>query len=138
MNDDDVLSLLAESLADDQPPAVAVEGAYAAYGWRNLDAELARLIEDSQVEVVGFRDAAYSRVVSYETEHGTVELSVDHQIFSITVSPQPQKLVLRQLSGGRQLAVDDAGRASASDVHGPTRFEITWAGGSALTPWVTL
>jgi hypothetical protein len=138
MNDDDVLSLLAESLAGERPPVEAIQGAYAAYGWRTLDAELARLTDDSQVEVVGFRDAAFSRVVAFETDHGRVELSVDHHDFDIVVSPRPDKLVLRRLSDTSELAVDDAGRAAASDVSGSIRFEITWAAGTARTPWLTL
>ena len=138
MNDDDVLSLLAESLDDDQPPVEVIEAAYAAYGWRDVDAAIARLVEDSQVEVVGFRHAAFSRVVAYETDHGTAELSIDHRAFAITVAPRPGKLVLRQPSSSRELAVDDAGRASASGIAGPVRFEIAWSTGTACTPWLTL
>lgn len=138
MNDDKLLSLLGESLADDQPPADAIEAAYAAYGWRTLDADLAQLIEDSQVEVVGFRDAAFSRVVAYQTSFGTIQVSIDNNVFEASISPAPAKLLLRQTTDSRELAVNDAGRASASGVTGPVRFEITWPGGSALTPWLTL
>lgn len=138
MNDDKLLSLLGESLADDRPPTDAIEAAYAAYGWRTLDADLAQLIEDSQVEVVGFRDAAYSRVVAYETDLGTIEVSIDNKHFRAEITPIPTKLVLRRTTDSRELAVNDAGQASASGVSGPVRFEIFWEQGSALTPWLTL
>ncbi len=138
MNDDNLLSLLGETLADDRPPPDAIEAAYAAFGWRTLDADLAQLIEDSQVEVVGFREAAFSRIVGYETDFGTIEVSIDNDLFQIELSPVPVKVMLDQTSGSRELALDDAGRASASGMSGPVRFEITWAEGSALTPWLTL
>lgn len=138
MNDDELLTLLAESLADDRPPADAIEAAYAAYGWRTLEADLAQLIEDSQVEVVGFRDAAYSRIVSYETDLGTIEVSIASDAVQVVIDPLPAELVLRRTADSRELPVDDAGRASASGLSGPIRFEITWPEGSALTPWLTL
>ncbi|MDH3679298.1 MAG: hypothetical protein OEV40_05035 [Acidimicrobiia bacterium] len=138
MNDDKLLSLLGESLADDRPSADAIEAAYAAFGWRTLDADLAQLIEDSQVEVVGFRDAAFSRIVAYETDLGTIEVSIDNDRFQAEIAPVPTKLVLRRTTDSRELPLDDAGRASASGVSGPVRFEIFWTGGSALTPWLTL
>lgn len=138
MNDDKLLSLLSESLADDRPSPETVEAAYAAFGWRTLDADLAKLIEDSQVEVVGFREAAYSRIVTYETEVGAVEVSIDQDRFEILVTPAPTRLLLCQVPDSRELTVDGDGRASASAISGPVRFEITWPDGSTLTPWLTL
>ena len=109
MDDDHLLSLLAESLADTRPPADAVEAAYAAYGWRTLDADLARLIEDSQVEVAGFREAAFSRIVAYETDFGTIELSIDNDIVEARVTPPPETLLLCQVSGTADKIVDFPG-----------------------------
>lgn len=138
MNDDDLLTLLREALVGDTPPADAMEAAYAAHGWRTLDADLAKLIEDNQVEVVGFRDAAFSRIVSFETDAGTIEVAIDNDLVVANLTPVPAKLVLRRTTDSRELAVDEAGRASASGVSGPIRFEITWADTTTLTPWLTL
>lgn len=138
MNDDDLLTLLREALVGDEPPADAMEAAYAAHGWRTLDADLAQLIEDNQVEVVGFRDAAFSRIVSFETDAGTIEVSIDNDVVVADLTPRPTKLVLRRTTDSRELPVDDAGQASVSGVSGPIRFEITWADTTTLTPWLTL
>lgn len=139
MNDDELLSLLSDSQADDGPPSVAMEAAYAAFGWRTLEADLAELIEDSQVEVVGFHQgAAYGRLVTFETASGTVEVSMGQDTIEIVANPVPTAIVLRQLSESQELTVDEAGRASATGVGGSIRFEITWPEGSASTPWLTL
>ena len=138
MNDDDLLTLLREALVGDEPPADAMEAAYAAHGWRTLDADLAQLIEDNQVEVVGFRDAAFSRIVAFETDAGSIEVSIDNDVVVATLTPSPTKLVLRRTTDSRELAIDDAGRASVSAVSGPIRFEITWGDATTLTPWLTI
>lgn len=138
MNDDELLTLLAESLAEDRPPAAAIDAAYAAFEWRNLDADLARLLEDSQIEVVLFDTAAYSRVLSYIAEHGSVEVGVDYDRFEVVVSPRPQSVRLCQPDGHIELDVDADGRATADGITGSVRFEITWADGSTTTPWLTL
>jgi hypothetical protein len=138
MNDDDLLSLLREALVGDEPPVDAMEAAHAAYGWRTLDADLAQLIEDNQVEVVGFREEAFSRIVSYETDAGTIEVSIDNDLVVAQVAPATATLVLRRTTDSRELALDAAGRASVSGVSGPIRFEISWDERTALTPWLTL
>lgn len=138
MNDDDLLTLLREAMAGDTPPADAMEAAYAAHGWRTLDADLAQLIEDNQVEVVGFRDAAFSRIVAFETGAGSIEVSIDNDLLVATLTPPPTKLVLRRTTDSRELAVDDNGRASVSGISGPIRFEISWEEGTTRTPWLTL
>ncbi len=139
MNDDKLLALLGDSLADNQPPSDAIDAAYAAFGWRTLEADLAHLIEDSQVEVVGFREAAFGRVMAYETERGSLEVSLDNDRFQITVAPRPTTVVLRQPLVSRGLMVDETGKALGSGIAGSVRFEITWPDGSAaITPWLTL
>lgn len=137
MSNDKLLSLLAESLDDDRPPPDAIDAAYAAYGWRTLDADLAQLIEDSQVEVVGFREAAFSRIVAYRTEYGGIEVSIDGDHCQIDVDPAPTTLIARRTSGTSELDVDENGRATMAELSGPVRFEITWSTGRALTPWLT-
>lgn len=138
MNDDQLLSLLADSVPDARPPADAVDAAYAAYGWRTLEADLAQLITDSHVEVVGFRDGGYSRVVTYETGLGTVTVSIAADEVVVDVTPAPTSLTLRTTGDARDLAIDGDGRATLEGVSGSIRFELTWPGGTATTPWLTL
>lgn len=138
MNNDDLLTVLAQSLTDHQPPADAIEAAYAAHGRRTLEADLARLLDDSQVEVVLFRDDAYSRQLTYSADQGSIEIAVDNDRFEVVVTPGPVSIVLHRPDGQAQLNVDRAGRISGEGVTGPVRFEVTWADGSTLTPWITL
>ena len=138
MNDDEMLTLLAEALGGDQAPSDALEVAYLAYGWRTLDADLAKLIDDSQVEVVGFHRGAYSRLLSYESTHGTIEVGLDDDAFEIVVAPRPERITLCQPTSTTELTIDNEGRATGSGWSGPVRFEVTWTEGSVQTPWTTL
>ncbi|MGF1597004.1 MAG: hypothetical protein ACFCVK_08720 [Acidimicrobiales bacterium] len=139
MDDDTLLSLLGDSLADDRPSDDATEAAYAAFGWRTLDAELARLIDDHHVEVMAFsQTTAFSRVVTYETGHGSIEVAIGDDTVELVARPAPVGVTLRRPDDRLALAVDDGGRASASGLSGPIRFEVTWSGGTTLTPWLTL
>lgn len=138
MNNDDLLTVLAQSLADHRPPTDAIEAAYAAYGRRTLDADLARLLEDSQIEVVLFRDDAYSRQLSYTADQGSIEVAVDNDRFEVVATPVPISIVLHRPDAAARLDPDGDGRITGEGVAGPVRFEVTWAGGSTITPWITL
>ena len=139
MDDDHVLALLADALGDDRPPADAVDNAYAAYGWRHLDDELAQLIDDSQVEVVLFRDSAYSRALSYRSEHGAIDVSIADDAFEVVTSPPAESIVMRHPSTVSPLEVSTEGKAQAEGITGPLRLEVSWgAGSSAVTSWITL
>ncbi len=138
MDDEDLLLLLSQALAD-KPPDLAIEAAYAAYGWRTLEADLAQLIEDTQVEVVGFEQTGtYSRLVSYQTDGGTIEVAIGDRGIEVSASPVPTKVVLLGPDSAEVLTLDDAGRARADGLAGSLRFEITWPDGAALTPWLTV
>jgi hypothetical protein len=146
MNDDQLSALVADALADDRPPDDAVQAAYAAFGWRTLDADLAQLIEEAeagalpQPEVVGFgHEPLPARRAGFTTDHGTIEVSIGQHRLTVTASPRPLRVVLRQPAVAIELVVDASGRAGASGLSGPARLEFTWpSGGSALTPWFTL
>lgn len=137
-DDDDLLTLLAQALADDQPPAHAMEAAYAALEWRTIDAELAALLDDSQVEVMLFDSATYSRVLSYRAEHGSIEVGLADDRLEVVVGPPPVEVTMLQPEEATELELDENGRAEADGVSGSVRFRITWADGSTLTPWITL
>ena len=138
MNDDQMLRLLTEALTDYRAPDDAVEAAYMAYGWRTFDADLASLINDSQVEVVGFHRGAYSRRLDYESAHGSIEVGVHNHTFEIVVAPRPERITLCQQNATHELPIDDEGLATGSAPPGPIRFEVIWSQGSVLTPWTTL
>ena len=138
MSDDEILAHLAAVLAEDRPPGDAMEAAYAAFGWRTLDADLARLVEDTQLEVVLFRQGSPSRRLSYESDHGTIALDVDDHSFELTVSPVARAVVVHRPWGSTELAVDAGGRATATGEPGPLRLGVVWDAGSAITPWTTL
>ncbi|MEL7157763.1 MAG: hypothetical protein AAFN30_14335 [Actinomycetota bacterium] len=138
MSDEALFAHLSDLFADDRPPADAVEAAYAAFGWRTLDADLAELLEDSQVEVVMFRQGSHARLLSYECEQGAIELGVDDHAFELMVRPGAVAVVVHRPWGSSPLELDADGRAAATEPAGPIRFGIVWESGSILTPWTTL
>ncbi len=138
MNDDEMLTLLGESLNHDQPPVEALELAYASFGWRTLEADLAQLIDDSQVEVIGFHHGAYSRLLTYESALGRIEVGVDDDTFEVVTTPAAQRIVAHRPMASTTIDLDQTGRARSSGVGGPVRFEIEWETGSVVTPWMTL
>lgn len=137
MDDNRLLSSLTEMLAD-PPPADAVDTAYAAFGWRDLDTQLARLVEDAQVEVVGFGHAAYSRIVSFEADAGFIELSIDNRRMMIETVPAASRVVLRRPGVVVETAPDDDGRVRVTELSGPVSFDIAWGARVVKTPWMTL
>lgn len=146
MDDEHLLGLVAASLAGDRPPPEAVEAAYAAHGWRTLEADLARLIDDAAPEVVGFQQGPVcTRVVTFETWYGLIEVAIDPDGFDVVARPTPRRLVVRRphdetdlalpgIGGDARLGVTVRGPA----VTGPIRIEATWPAGRAVTPWITL
>lgn len=138
MSDEEILAHLTDLFADDNPPADAMEAAYAAFGWRTLDADLAQLLEDSQVEVVMFRQGAHARLLTYECAYGAIELGVDEQAFELVVRPGAQSVMVHRPWGSSRATLDADGRASGREAAGPIRFGVVWEGGSILTPWTTL
>ncbi len=129
MDDDALLALVADAVAGDGPPPGAVEAAYAAFGWRTLEADLAQLFEP---EVVGFlhQPQPAARVVTFTTDHGVIEVAIDGGHLAVTASPPVDAVVLRRPDG----TAEPIGRAEP----GPARLELTWSTGTALTPWFTL
>ena len=141
MDDDQLLSLLAETLAEPPPPAEAVDAAYAAYGWRELDGQLARLVADEPVEVMGFGQATPTRVLVYAAEGATIEVAVGERSAVVTTDPVVGRIVVHGPTGTRRDGVATAalpGRREFNDLRGPVRFEIVAEGWQAFTPWITI
>jgi hypothetical protein len=145
MNDDEIIELLAEVVRHDGPPASALELAYGSFAWRTIDADLARLVDDREVEVVGFHHGAYSRLVTYDADQGTIEIGVADDAFEVGALPTPAQVVLHRAPTGAgapleptEVPLDSQGRGRGQGVSGPVRFEVTWSTGSVVTPWLTL
>ena len=137
MNDDRLLSLLSEMLADSPPPD-AMAAAYAAHELRHLDTGLARLMEDLQVEVVGFSGSAPPRTLAYEAQGGTIAVAIDGHNLQLEADPTPRRVDLHRTDVAVELVPDNTGRVQLFDLSGPLRFTIHWDMDVARTPWITL
>lgn len=138
MSEQEILQHLTELFADDSPPADAMEAAYAAFGWRTIETDLAQLVEDSQLEVVMFRQGSHARLLTYECQQGAVDLGIDDHSFELIVRPGAVAVVVHRPWGSSPLQLDADGRAAADEPAGPIRFGVVWESGSTLTPWTTL
>jgi len=138
MDDDQLLTLIADSLVGTPAPNDVVEGAYAAFGWRNLDTQLARLIEDEQLEVAGFSTVTFARTLTYEIATGTVALSIDGDIVAVDSEAPIDRMALHQPNSVAELRLDDTGRILLTEMSGPVCLEIRSGGVTTRTPWVTV
>jgi hypothetical protein len=137
MNDDQLLSLLSETLAD-APPGDIVESAYAAYEYRNLEMQLVQLVEDARVEVAGFEDTAYTRTLTYQADGGSIRVSIDDHSLELEAVPVPRRFGFHRPDVVVELVPDATGRVRLFDVSGSLRFTVEWEDQVAATPWMTL
>ena len=144
MPDDQLLALLAETLGDERPPADAVEAAYAAEGWRTIDVDLARLVDDVALEVAGFGTELWSRALAYTAGPARIDVVLHDDELEIGIAPAPAAVTIRWPTGAADLVVDTgsepgSGRFRWSGVVGPACLDVTWPDGSrARTPWMTV
>jgi len=155
MDDDEMLKLLQEALADgggdDEVPAAVVAAAVAAGGWARLDDELAVLVADSADEPVSTgvrgRESGGYRLLTYELDDCTLdcELMPDGLLGQVTttgtVTLSAVTLSAVTPDGRDQpLPLDRDGRFLLRPLPGPTfALRCTRAGrGAALTPWVLI
>lgn len=141
-----VISLLNHALQEADPvPADAVDFAKAAFAWRTIEADLARLAYDSSSEDVpsGVRSTSMARMVSFETGEWLIDLeysAVNRKLMG-QIEPAAVMNVELHLSGS-VIATD-------SDDLGRFRFEGVLPGPIALvfrastgdlvkTEWVVL
>lgn len=140
--------LAAVSVALDPVPSGAFEAAIAAFGWRNVDAELADLVYDSAVEsaeLAGIRSTRASRQLTFEAPHLAVELEVDDQadcpLVGQLVPPGRAQIEICSPQRTVSLEADDRGRFSARESPGTVvslrirpRTSEYWV----ATPWISL
>ncbi len=131
-HDDDLLVADLRRLlaALDPVPADLGLAARLAIEWRTLEAELAALVHDSDVDEPAFavRGGAGPRVLTFEAEDLTIEIEAQPRDDAVSVvgqlvPPQPAQIAVH--SGGRVVAAraDERGRFEAAGLsRGPLRL----------------
>lgn len=105
--------LLAE--ADPVPPEVQ-QAARAAFQWRLVDSDLARLVEDSAVSpMAGVRSPAGARLLTFEAGPLTVVVEVaergtQRRLLGQLVPPGPAAVEVRHAGGALSVPADELGR----------------------------
>jgi hypothetical protein len=147
-DDDDQLLVelgIAVGATDDMPERF-VQAGRAAFAWRGVDVELARLQTDSAADLAdaGMRAGQPGhRSLTFVTESMTVELDVQPDALRGQVSP-PQAGTVRvhPLDGKgpiRSFDIDDVGWFVIRPVpSGSVQLSLDTAGGTAVTSWFTV
>ena len=140
-SDDELLDLIANTVASDQPPAYLVQAAYESRSWVNVDAELAALIEDSaDAALAGMRSGDTRRLV-FEGP-GVLDLEIDMEAQLLRGTLDPSGIVSLERSDGSRTVLE-AGASVASftvsDVPaGPLRINIESDTTNWATDWFTV
>jgi hypothetical protein len=129
-SDDPLAGEVAELLRRVDPvPAEVVAAAQASFGWQALDAELARLTEDSLLATADVRGEP-ARLLSYQAGERTIEIEVTNldgrlRILGQLVPPQSARVRAEQPAGTVEASADGLGRFSIRDLPpGATRFAV--------------
>jgi hypothetical protein len=121
VNDDDLGAALHSLLAAVDPvPEAAMQAAYAAIGWRDLDSQLARLTSDTagERELVHLRGQP-PRLLTFRSGSTTIDLEISAQDGTVRLlgqlDPPVAATVAVQSAAGQETAVvaDAHGRFSA-------------------------
>jgi hypothetical protein len=146
MSEDGELLRALRALHDvlDPVPETVAAAARAAFEWRDLDAELARLRADHRAVELGMRSTADSRLLRYAGRRGGAEIEV-------LVVGGRRRLVGQLLpvcSGPVTATVRDTSFAAIADPVGCFRFDdlpegplrLRWVGpgGPVVTSWVVI
>jgi len=142
MSDDQLLNLLDEALLA-EPSSRALDAAYGALAWCELNHEIARLVDDACFEVVAFDQAqpTHARMLAYQSSVGSIEMGIDDDQVEITLRPSAAKVVVVTPSSRWEPVLDgepNLGTARLGGLSGPLRVEITWAAQTVATPWITI
>jgi hypothetical protein len=151
MNDDELMALLGEAVAEE---AVVSDrrrtAARAAFTWRSVDAELAELLHDSALAAGAAvrSDGDESRTLSFGHSGLTLEIEVEGEVLlgqvigtgGASAATEPASVLLERPDADAQSAVADAsGFFRLEGVRpGAVRFVVEQGGWSLTTPWVTL
>lgn len=146
--DDELIAMLREAMTYGPPPAAVVAAAKDAYGWRDMDAQLAALTYDSLLEaeeLVGVRSTVLEeRLLTFECGDVTVEIELADgsggRLNGQLVPPQPAEIEVRYAGGSLTLIASDAGRFWVTELpRGPVSLRCRLADGTVVqTEWVIL
>jgi len=146
-DDDAVMAELRQAAGQADPlPAESVAAARAAFAWRTLDAELARLAYDSLLEdqpLAGVRGVGTPRLLTFEAAGLTVEVEAagegpERRLLGQLVPPQPGRVELRHRGGPATVEADGMGRFAFPGVlPGPVslRCDPASGAGTVCTDW---
>lgn len=151
LSDDDLqlLGRVREVYAEIDPvPPHVVAAARAAIAWRNIDSELAELIEDTELTpATGVRSGAAPRLVTFEADTLTVEVEIAETgdqrcLMGQMVPPSAGEVEIRNAERTQVVEADDLGRFSASDVPpGPVSLVCRLKGTAerpVVTSWIVI
>ena len=142
--DDELLAVLGRALdASDPVPETVLEGARAAFTWRNIDTELAEIVFDSAQELTGVRSEDVNRQVTFEAPGVEIEVMVvengARRLVGQLVPPTERTVELVGSDSVESADTDRLGRFTFDDIApGPVRLVVLGADGERLvqTEWV--
>lgn len=146
-NDESVIAQLKLGLAESDPmPQDVAEFAKAAFGLRNIDAELAAIAYDSTQEeaLSGVRSATTARIISFEAGELTIDIEYNASNSRLIgqINPRQQATVELELADDSATSRTDAtGRFQFDDVpNGPMRLTVRFEDDSEVvsTEWTIL
>jgi hypothetical protein len=146
-DDDRLLAELGEAVrAADDVPGRFVDAAKAAFAWRTIDAELARLsydsLDDEQTRVVTRADDAAVRALTFMADRLTIELEITAEsVLGQVVPAQPGQLFVQVGTDQQRTSpIDEVGCFVVEPVPtGPFRLHCRTADGAEVrTGWITL
>lgn len=118
---DDIIERLRQAIAEHDPvPESVVTAARASLTWLTIDAELARLVEDSSLAAAGTRATAQPVMLTFEAGDVVVTLEVtsDDDLRHLTGHTDGgfTTLLVRHRGGERSADIDVHGRFRVADV----------------------
>lgn len=129
----------------DPVPAELTLAARSALAYRDLDIELARLVEASDdKQLAGVRSADTGVLLTFEIESGVIELEVTSERDRVHVVGQcipagAEAVEAVQLDREPvRFEVDDLGRFQGDVGRGPLRLVLSWADRQVSTEWVVV
>lgn len=154
MNDDELMALLGEAVAEEAAVSDRRRtAAKAAFTWRSVDAELAELLHDSALDAgaavrSGPGEGGEPRTLSFGHSGLTLEIEVDGEMLlgqvigtGEAVSATERATVMLERPDAHALSAEaDAGGFFRLEgvQSGTVRFVVEQGGWSLTTPWVTL
>jgi hypothetical protein len=141
-DDEALMADLREALRHDRAvSAHRREAAHAAFSWRSVDEELARLAYDSlEGAAAAVRGADDTRLLSFEADGLTIELEISGDTVWGQVMPgQAYEVTIENAAGSRRSVIaDESGIFTLEPVRGSVKFTFRCGDHVRRTEWVLL